>query len=258
MLPSLNLRFDLDKDLVGRFSASRTLARPDYSALGGSLTTDDTTRTGNGGNPELEPIISNNFDATLEWYFGPRALLAGSIYYMDLDNYVGFGTYQTELLNIRTGQFETFTISAPANSKGKVKGFELSWQQPFGLRLRRDGELHLRQRRGEGRPRPRGHLEEHVQRDRVLREQQVRGAPRVQLPLARTSSASTAARRSTRTTPRRSSANLSYYFNDNITFTFDAMNLNDPVLKMYGANKDQPRAFYQNGRQYYVGVRMKM
>jgi iron complex outermembrane receptor protein len=39
---------------------------------------------------------------------------------------------------------------------------------------------------------------------------------------------------------------------------FDGLNLNDPVLKMYGANKDQPRAFYANGRQYYLTLRMKL
>jgi len=37
----------------------------------------------------------------------------------------------------------------------------------------------------------------------------------------------------------------------------DGLNLNQPVLKYYGINTDQPRAFYDNGRQYYFGVRMK-
>jgi len=27
---------------------------------------------------------------------------------------------------------------------------------------------------------------------------------------------------------------------------------------MYGANTDQPRAFYANGRQYYLTLRMKL
>jgi len=30
-----------------------------------------------------------------------------------------------------------------------------------------------------------------------------------------------------------------------------------PTLKYYGANTDQPRAFYKNGRQFYAGVRVK-
>jgi iron complex outermembrane receptor protein len=54
------------------------------------------------------------------------------------------------------------------------------------------------------------------------------------------------------------SASLSYAFNKNVAITLDALNLNDPILKYYGANEDQPRAFYANGRQYYFGVRVKL
>jgi iron complex outermembrane receptor protein len=52
-------------------------------------------------------------------------------------------------------------------------------------------------------------------------------------------------------------ASVSYAFNDNFAITFDALNLNDPTLKYYAANTDQPRAFYKNGRQYYAGIRVK-
>jgi len=52
-------------------------------------------------------------------------------------------------------------------------------------------------------------------------------------------------------------ASLQYQLDKNFTLTFDALNLNDPTLKYYGANTDQPRAFYKNGRQYYAGVRIK-
>jgi outer membrane receptor protein involved in Fe transport len=48
-------------------------------------------------------------------------------------------------------------------------------------------------------------------------------------------------------------ASINYKLNDRLTLTLDALNLNNPVLKYYGSNKDQPRAFYSNGRQYYVG-----
>src|SRR5690606_36274912 len=79
----------------------------------------------------LAPITSDNLDFALEWYYGPRALLSASVFYMDLSDYVSYGTYQTDLLNIRTGQFETYTISAPVNADGKVRGVELAWQSPI-------------------------------------------------------------------------------------------------------------------------------
>src|SRR5258707_492617 len=53
-------------------------------------------------------------------------------------------------------------------------------------------------------------------------------------------------------------ASLSYNVTRNVSLNFDALNLNDPILKYYGANKDQPRAFYANGRQYYFTVRIKL
>ena len=36
------------------------------------------------------------------------------------------------------------------------------------------------------------------------------------------------------------------------------MNLNNPTLKYYALNLDQPRAFYKNGSQYYLNFRFKM
>ena len=42
-----------------------------------------------------------------------------------------------------------------------------------------------------------------------------------------------------------------------INRSFDALNLNEPTLKYYALNKDQPRSFYNNGRQYYFAVHFK-
>jgi len=55
-LPSANVRFDMGNNQLIRAAVARTMARPDYSALGGSITADDTTHTCNGGNPDLKPI----------------------------------------------------------------------------------------------------------------------------------------------------------------------------------------------------------
>ena len=52
-------------------------------------------------------------------------------------------------------------------------------------------------------------------------------------------------------------ATLGYLFNDNLSLTLDGENLNDPTLKYYALNTDQPRAFYKNGRQYYLSLRAK-
>jgi iron complex outermembrane recepter protein len=257
VLPSANLKFDLGNNMVGRLAAARTMARPDYSALGGAITADDTTHTGNGGNPDLKPIRSTNLDATWEWYFAPRSLVSAGLFYMDLTNYVAFGTYQTTLLNIRNNTFQTYTISAPTNSSGKVKGVELAWQQPIGMGFGVQANYTYADAKESGGQALVGaskntynasaYYEDHGFGARIAYT--YRSAFFVGLD---------------RSTPQYQddtgtlALSLSYTLNKNISFSLDALNLNDPILKYYGANKDQPRAFYDNGRQYYFTVRMKL
>jgi iron complex outermembrane receptor protein len=52
------------------------------------------------------------------------------------------------------------------------------------------------------------------------------------------------------------SASLGYKVSDNISLSLDARNLNNPKLRYYALNQDQPRSVYQNGRQYYLTARM--
>ncbi|HXY95793.1 MAG TPA: TonB-dependent receptor, partial [Steroidobacteraceae bacterium] len=52
-------------------------------------------------------------------------------------------------------------------------------------------------------------------------------------------------------------ASLGYAVNDQFTITLDGLNLNNPTLKYYALNEDQPRAFYKNGSQYYLNLRFK-
>ena len=257
VLPSANFKMDLNKDMLLRFAASRTMARPDYSALGGSITADDTTLTGNGGNPDLKPIRSTNIEGAFEWYYAPRSLLQAGAFYMDLTNYVAFGTYQTQLLNIRDNAFRTYTISAPTNSSGKIKGMELAWQQPlpmgFGVQAnytyadsKEDNGADL-VGASKNTYNAAAYWEDHGFSVRLAYN--FRSKFFVGLD---------------RSTPQYQddtgvlSASINYTLNKNVSFFLDALNLNDPILKYYGANEDQPRAFYTNGRQYYFGVRVKL
>jgi iron complex outermembrane recepter protein len=255
ILPSANLKLDLSKDLVARFAIARTMARPDFSALGGAIQAEDTTHTGNGGNPDLKPIRSTNVDATLEWYFARNSLLAAGLFYLDLSNYVGFGNHQVSLLNIRTGTFDTFTISSPTNSSGKVKGLELSYQQelPYGFGILANYTY--------------ADAKETGNRDLVGASKNTYNIVgywenygfSARLAYTFRSHFFVGLDRSTaeyQDDTDNLAASLRYRINDNVTLTFDVLNLNDPTLKYYAANTDQPRAFYKNGRQYYAGVKL--
>jgi iron complex outermembrane receptor protein len=243
--------------MIARLAVARTLARPDFSALGGSITADDTTHTGNGGNPDLKPIRSTNVDATLEYYFAPQSLVSAGLFYMDLTSYVSFGTYQTTLLDIRQNSFQTYTISAPVNSSGKSKGIELAWQQPIGGGFGAAANYTYADAK-EDTGQPLVGASRQTYNASAYYEDHGFGA---RLSYTYRSSFFVGLDRSTpqfQDNTGTVSASLSYALSKNISFNLDMLNLNDPVLKYYGANRDQPRAFYANGRQFYFGVRLKI
>jgi iron complex outermembrane recepter protein len=256
VLPSANFKWDLSKDLVARFAIARTMARPDYSALGGSVSLEDTTNTGNGGNPNLKPILSNNYDAAIEWYFAPSSLLSAGVFWLDLKNFVSFGTHQQEFFNIRDNQFETYTISSPVNSKGKVKGVELAYQQEFkgGFGIQANYTYADGEEEGGG---PLIGTSKNTYN--VIGYYENYGFS-ARLAYTFRSKFFIGLDRSTQQFQDdlgTLAASLGYAINKNTTLTFDALNLNNPTIKYFAANEDQPRAFYKNGRQYYAGVRVK-
>ena len=272
VLPSANLKIDLSPDLVARFAAAETMTRADYSALGGftSLAPPGAAgQTGGGstGNPDLKPIRSTNLDAGLEWYFAKQSLISATAFYMDLRNYVSYGSvtksYVTYSTVFPTGTVVPYNLTAPINAKGRVEGLELAYQQAFtenfgfiGNYTYADGkQTSLVPPGGDDRLvgtskntyNVQGYFENKSFSARVAytyRSSFYSGLDR--------SSAFTQYNIGTL------SASLGYTMNDHFSITFDAMNLNNPTLKYYALNQDQPRAFYKNGSQYYLNFRFKL
>ena len=53
------------------------------------------------------------------------------------------------------------------------------------------------------------------------------------------------------------SASIQYKLSENLSISLDGLNLNNPISKAYSQNEEQPTAFRENGRQYYLNLRMK-
>jgi iron complex outermembrane recepter protein len=272
ILPSANLKLDLSPDLLARFAASETMTRADYSALAGftNLTPPGIvggTGGGSGGNPDLKPIRSTNFDAGLEWYFAKRSLLSATAFYMDLRNYIAYGSeiksYLTYSSQVPNGAQVPYNLTVPVNAKGRVDGMELAYQQAFtdnfgfaGNYTYADGkQTSMVAPGGDNRLvgtskntyNVSGYFENKMFNARVAytyRSAFYSGLDR--------SSAFTQDAIGTL------SASLGYTMNDHFSITFDGMNLNNPTLKYYALNQDQPRAFYKNGSQYYLNFRFKL
>ena len=132
ILPSLNLRWDVQRDLVARASASRSLGRPNYNELAGAVSLNDTLLTGSSGNPQLKPVLSTNVDATLAWYFAPRALVSVGLFSQHLQNYVKAGVSRIEYYNISQGKNTFYDVTSRIGVKAQLKGAEAALEMPIG------------------------------------------------------------------------------------------------------------------------------
>ena len=93
LLPSFDFRIDLTEQLVGRFSYTETMTRPNYGDIQGGQTINSLVRvdggTGNRGNPNLLPFESQNYDLSLEYYYGAASYAAVGYFIKDVDNFIG-------------------------------------------------------------------------------------------------------------------------------------------------------------------------
>jgi TonB-dependent receptor len=91
-LPSLDFRVDLTDDVVARFSASKSMTRPDYQSIDGGRLVNNPVRvtggSGNGGNPALLPYESVNIDLSLEYYYGEGSYVAAGYFRKKVENFI--------------------------------------------------------------------------------------------------------------------------------------------------------------------------
>lgn len=256
-LPSANLKFDARADLVVRAALAKTLARPDYSALGGSVSLNDDALSGSGGNVNLDPVRSTNFDLSAEWYFAPKALVSAGLFYMDLRSIVAQGTSSGSYYNNKRSAQAIYQITSPYNTTGKNKGVELSYQQPlmgnFGMLVNytyADGKL---DDGGEllNSSKDTYNVTGYFENERFSARLAYNYRSAYKAGVDRGASQHVDSMPSL-------AASINVKLTEQLSLTFDALNLTNETIKMYAENKDRPRAFYSNGRTFYIGLRAKM
>ncbi len=146
-LPSLNISLEPMEDVIVRFGAAKVMARPPVGSLVPvfSLSAlNAANNTASLGNVELEPYRAKTYDLSLEWYFAPESLLSFAYFYKDISTYVQTTqqrlTY-ADLTSMNAVAFPAgggrdpaleYVFSTPTNTPGgPLKGFEISYQQPF-------------------------------------------------------------------------------------------------------------------------------
>jgi iron complex outermembrane receptor protein len=142
VLPSLNVVFELQPDLLMRFSAAKVMARADLSSITPSVSVTATTHTASVNNPDLDPIRAKTADLSLEWYFAEGSLLSAAIFYKDIETYIqritgdepfrNLGIPDSVLAGTPSSPTDTFQVGRLQNTDGgPLKGFELNAQVQF-------------------------------------------------------------------------------------------------------------------------------
>jgi len=147
VLPSFNIAFDLDEDLILRFSAAQAITRPTYDALFLSAVSgypDD--RRGNEeityGNPGLKPMKSSQADLSLEYYYGNGNLFSATYFIKDISNFIVQTTAHNQQLGVINNDLDppadNWTVNNFVNAGGgTVDGIEFqinhAWDNGFGV-----------------------------------------------------------------------------------------------------------------------------
>jgi TonB-dependent receptor len=129
-LPSANLKLDLTQDMLLRLAASKTETRPTLSQMGvdnwyGGRFGD--VQTG-GGNPNLKPMQSKNFDVSYEWYLSKTNYVSAAVFVKNVSDFL-----ETKLVDMKIPQFDEVVHDTRVRNgqKGKIKGVEIAGQYAF-------------------------------------------------------------------------------------------------------------------------------
>ncbi|MFZ6722878.1 TonB-dependent receptor [Undibacterium sp. Ji49W] len=157
VLPSATIAYNITPKLIFRASGSKSLTRANPADLRQTMLTigDQGARQGNVTNPNLKPFGANNLDLGLEYYMTREAYVSASAFAKDivsrpgqriityslaqLDSMfgpVGLTAAQQQSVDASGGRDKHLVeITEPYNidTKLKVRGIELTWQQPLDM-----------------------------------------------------------------------------------------------------------------------------
>lgn len=282
ILPSLNLRVELAPDLIGRLGLSKTIGRQNYNLYGATYGTPTCTSAGctvTGPNPNLSPLSARNLDVSVAWFYAKRSMLSLSGFSSLIDGYAKTGSVQAgatvDLLDPNTNTVKTYLISTSTQQKARIRGLELSWEQPiawgFGFQ---SNVSYTKTSVEDGRPmtgasKKAGNLgvywENEVFSARLVYNYRGNYVSSTTAPAPTANSQGlsvingiTMPSAPTMAAPVTNVAfSASYDFTPQLQLSFNATNLTNPARAQYRYSELEPQKVDVSGRQYYLEARYK-
>jgi iron complex outermembrane receptor protein len=282
LLPSLNVRYELSKDMIARFGASKTIGRQNYNMLGAGFGTPTCDAQGchvTGPNPDMKPLTSKNLDASWAWYFATRSMVAVNVFYSKIDGYAKTGTTggaNIDLWDSASGSVKNYAINTSSQQGAHIAGLELSYEQPFGTTgfgFTSNASV-AATKVDDGRPmvgasKYAGNLGGYFENDKLsarlvanYRSEYVNSST-APSPTANSQGFSTVQGILMPSAPTMAAPvttlafNASYNLASNLVLTFDATNLTNVKRAYYRYSEAEQQKLDVIGRQYYVNLKYK-
>lgn len=125
LLPNIDFRLGVTDDVVARLSYSQTIGRVPYSNLFAATTVQAPNRPtilggltgGNSQDPSLLPLESENFDLSVEWYYGDTSYVSVGYFDKTVRNFLGTGVFERPLFGLLDP-----TAGVPGSRSGDALG----------------------------------------------------------------------------------------------------------------------------------------
>ncbi|QNK03821.1 TonB-dependent receptor [Dyella telluris] len=258
-LPSFNIAYDPIEDVTLRFAAAKTMARPRYQEMTPYVALDDRTLTGSGGNTDLKPYKSTNYDATAEWYFAENSLLSADFFFRRISGYILNTNVAQTHYNVTEQQDSVYQMEIPVNAGvAKVKGLSLTYQgnYAYGFGLLANYTLSDADT-SNGFPLP------YNSKNAFNLTPYFENGPwsaRVTYSWRSHYFTQIAQLQSSQITGifRELDASVGYQINENLRVSLDGTNLLDSTYFVYDNTPAQPLNAYKNGRTYTLNLGFKL
>lgn len=257
-LPSFNIAYDTGSNIILRGSVAKVIARPRYEQLGGSIGRNDITLDASGGNPNLKPYQSTNYELSAEWYPKAGMLFSLELFRREVKDYIYNGITQQTFFNELLQQNQVYNVSQPINGgKATVNGVLVSGQAEiwggFGIQA---NYSFADSSTDEGLNLP--YLSKHTVNIIPYFES---GPFQARLSYNYRSAYFRAIGRLNSVDMvapyNQLDFSASYAITPNITLTANAQNLLDETYIQYAGTRATPTAFYKNGRTYAGSVSVR-
>jgi len=282
VLPSINLRFVLAKNVIARFGASKTIGRQNYNVLGSGFGLPSCNASGctvTGPNPNLKPLYAKNVDLSLAWYFARRSVASVNYFQSNIDGYIKTGAIRQgetiDFVDPADNILKPFFINSSSQQGAKIRGVEVIFERPIAWGFGMTSNFSMAKTKVEdGRPMIGAsnkamnlgvYFENNNFSTRVVYNYRDRYVASTTAPAPTTNSQATSTilgvvqpTALTWAAPVSNIAlSMNYSILKDLRIAFDVTNLLNPTRAQYRYSEDEQQKLDVSGRQYFITLRYR-